>query len=101
MADAAAGVRSDSDVQRAGNVTFVLRDGVWTDVRYKNSGPVLRESLTALLAASRAATGTEESAITAAQQTAPRIIRFNMQLKLQVSPTILTNLPPGIQCAQL
>src|SRR5437868_308324 len=42
MADAAAGVRSDSDVQRAGNVTFVLRDGVWTDVRYKNSGPVLR-----------------------------------------------------------
>ena len=42
MADAAAGVRSDSDVQRAGNVTFVLRDGVWTDVRYKSSGPLLR-----------------------------------------------------------
>ena len=42
MADAAAGVASEANVQRAGNVTFVLRDSVWTDVRYKNSGPVLR-----------------------------------------------------------
>jgi Ca-activated chloride channel family protein len=42
MADSAAGVAADANVQRAGNVTFVLRDGVWTDVRYKNSGPVLR-----------------------------------------------------------
>ncbi len=42
MADAAAGVAAEANVQRAGNVTFVLRDSVWTDVRYKNSGPVLR-----------------------------------------------------------
>ena len=27
---------------RAGNVTFVLRDSVWTDVRYKKTGTVLR-----------------------------------------------------------
>jgi Ca-activated chloride channel family protein len=33
---------SDAKVKRAGNVTFVMRDGVWTDVRYKASGPVLR-----------------------------------------------------------
>jgi len=42
MADEAAGVRSDANVQRAGNATFILRDSIWTDVRYKNSGPVLR-----------------------------------------------------------
>ena len=42
VADSAAGVAGDSNVQRAGNVTFVLRDSVWTDVRYKKSGPVLR-----------------------------------------------------------
>jgi Ca-activated chloride channel family protein len=42
MADAVAGVSADANVQRAGNVTFVLRDSVWTDVRYKRSGPVLR-----------------------------------------------------------
>jgi Ca-activated chloride channel family protein len=41
-ADAASGVREDANVRRAGNVTFVLRDNVWTDVRYKNSGTVLR-----------------------------------------------------------
>jgi Ca-activated chloride channel family protein len=41
-ADAASGVREDSNVRRAGNVTFVLRDSAWTDVRYKNSGTVLR-----------------------------------------------------------
>jgi hypothetical protein len=29
-------------VTRAGNVTFVLRDSVWTDVRYKKSGTVLQ-----------------------------------------------------------
>ena len=27
---------------RAGNVTFVLLDSVWTDVRYKKSGTVLQ-----------------------------------------------------------
>jgi len=41
-ADAAAGIRDDASVRRAGNVTFVLRDGVWTDVRYKGTGSVLR-----------------------------------------------------------
>jgi Ca-activated chloride channel family protein len=42
-ADSAAGVMdSNGGVRRAGNVTLVLRDSVWTDVRYKNSGPVLR-----------------------------------------------------------
>jgi Ca-activated chloride channel family protein len=41
-ADAASGVRDDASVRRAGNVTFVLRDSVWTDVRYKNAGTVLR-----------------------------------------------------------
>jgi len=33
---------SSGKVTRAGNVTFVLRDGVWTDVRYKQTGSVLR-----------------------------------------------------------
>jgi Ca-activated chloride channel family protein len=42
MADSAAGMRADANVQRAGNVTFVLRDSVWTDVRYKSSAPMLR-----------------------------------------------------------
>jgi Ca-activated chloride channel family protein len=41
-ADAAVGIREDANVRRAGNVTFVLRDGVWTDVRYKKSGTVLQ-----------------------------------------------------------
>ena len=41
-ADAAVGIRDDASVRRAGNVTFVLRDGVWTDVRYKGTGTVLR-----------------------------------------------------------
>jgi hypothetical protein len=41
-ADAAVGIRDDTNVRRAGNVTFVLRDSVWTDVRYKKASPVLR-----------------------------------------------------------
>jgi len=41
-ADAASGVREDANVRRGGNVTFVLRDSVWTDVRYKKTSPVLR-----------------------------------------------------------
>jgi Ca-activated chloride channel family protein len=41
-ADAAVGIREDANVRRAGNVTFVLRDGVWTDVRYKKSATVLQ-----------------------------------------------------------
>ena len=41
-ADAAVGMRDDANIRRAGNVTLVLRDNVWTDVRYKQSGTVLK-----------------------------------------------------------
>ncbi|HEY8852847.1 MAG TPA: VWA domain-containing protein, partial [Gemmatimonadaceae bacterium] len=47
-ADSAAGfsgsstTRRDGNVARAGNATFVLRDSVWTDVRYKKTGMVLQ-----------------------------------------------------------
>ena len=41
-ADSAVGALSDARMKRAGTYTFVLRDGVWTDVQYKDSGPVLR-----------------------------------------------------------
>ena len=41
MGDSAS-VSRGGNVTRAGNVTFVLRDGVWTDVRYKKSGMVLQ-----------------------------------------------------------
>jgi len=41
-ADEAVGIRDDANVRRAGNVTFVLRDSVWTDVRYKKMGTVLQ-----------------------------------------------------------
>jgi Ca-activated chloride channel homolog len=41
-ADAAAGIRDDATVRRAGNVTLVLRDSVWTDVRYKKFGALLQ-----------------------------------------------------------
>jgi Ca-activated chloride channel family protein len=41
MGDYASAGRGDR-VTRAGNVTFVLRDSVWTDVRYKQTGTVLR-----------------------------------------------------------
>jgi Ca-activated chloride channel family protein len=36
------GGRVSGRVTRAGNVTFVLRDSVWTDVRYKQTGTVLQ-----------------------------------------------------------
>jgi Ca-activated chloride channel homolog len=44
MADEAdfSGARRGGSVTRAGNITFVLLDGVWTDVRYKKTGTVLR-----------------------------------------------------------
>lgn len=42
LADSASGLREDTNVRHAGNLTFVLRDSVWTDVRYKRAGPVLR-----------------------------------------------------------
>jgi Ca-activated chloride channel family protein len=41
-ADLSAGVSSDARIKRAGNATFVLRDAVWTDVRYKSGSAVLR-----------------------------------------------------------
>jgi Ca-activated chloride channel homolog len=41
MGDFSGGGRAGK-VTRAGNVTFVLRDGVWTDVRYRQTGTVLR-----------------------------------------------------------
>ncbi|HEY3745650.1 MAG TPA: hypothetical protein VGL17_05375, partial [Gemmatimonadaceae bacterium] len=41
-ADSASGSREDTNVRRVGNLTFVLRDSVWTDVRYKKTGPVVR-----------------------------------------------------------
>jgi Ca-activated chloride channel family protein len=41
-ADSASGVGNDAGVRRAGNATFVLRDSVWTDVRFKKTGTVLR-----------------------------------------------------------
>jgi hypothetical protein len=41
-ADSAVGALSDARMKRAGTYTFVLRDGVWTDIQYKSSGPVLR-----------------------------------------------------------
>ncbi len=41
-ADAALGMRDDAGVRRAGDVTFILSDSVWTDVRYKRAGQVLR-----------------------------------------------------------
>ena len=44
MADEAdfSGARQGGGVTRAGNVTFVLRDSIWTDVRYKKTGTVLQ-----------------------------------------------------------
>jgi Ca-activated chloride channel family protein len=41
-ADAAVGMTDEANVRRAGNVTLVLRDSVWTDARYKQSGTVLK-----------------------------------------------------------
>lgn len=41
-ADSASGLRDDANVRRAGNATFVLRDSVWTDVRFKKAGTMLR-----------------------------------------------------------
>ncbi len=37
-----ASTRLRGNLTRAGNVTFVLRDSVWTDVRYKKTGTVLQ-----------------------------------------------------------
>jgi Ca-activated chloride channel family protein len=41
-AHAVSELRADANIRRGGTVTFVLRDSVWTDVRFKNAGTVLR-----------------------------------------------------------
>jgi Ca-activated chloride channel family protein len=41
-ADSASALRDEAGVRRVGNMTFVLRDSVWTDVRYRRGLPVLR-----------------------------------------------------------
>ncbi|HUQ99764.1 MAG TPA: VIT domain-containing protein [Gemmatimonadaceae bacterium] len=41
-ADSMAVSDSRADVRRAGNLTFAMRDGVWTDVRYKQSTTIVR-----------------------------------------------------------
>ena len=40
--DSASGVSGRAGLRRAGNVTLALRDSVWTDIRFKQSGTVLR-----------------------------------------------------------
>ncbi len=42
MADSASGFVDETRVRRVGNLTFVLRDSVWTDVRYRRGLPVVR-----------------------------------------------------------
>jgi hypothetical protein len=42
VADSMAMSDTRADVRRAGNLTFTMRDGVWTDVRYKQSTTVVR-----------------------------------------------------------
>jgi Ca-activated chloride channel family protein len=40
--DSAIGYSGDNNVRHAGNSTLVLRSGVWTDIRFKQSVPVIR-----------------------------------------------------------
>lgn len=40
--DSLSGLRDEARVRRLGNLTFVLRDSVWTDARYKKEGMALR-----------------------------------------------------------
>lgn len=40
--DSASGLRDEARVRRIGNLTFVLRDSVWTDARFKKAGTTLR-----------------------------------------------------------
>ncbi len=42
MAGVAGGAPAASGIRRAGDRTFVLRDSVWTDTRFKSGGPVIR-----------------------------------------------------------
>lgn len=41
-ADSSSGLRDEARIRRLGNVTFLLRDSVWTDARFKEGGTVLR-----------------------------------------------------------
>jgi hypothetical protein len=41
-ADSVSGFRDEATVRRVGNLTFVLRDSVWTDVRYRKGLPTVR-----------------------------------------------------------
>ena len=41
-ANAASGFADEASVRRMGNLTFVLRDSVWTDVRYRRGLPTVR-----------------------------------------------------------
>lgn len=40
--DSLSGLRDDARVRRLGNLTFVLRDSVWTDARFRKGSTVLR-----------------------------------------------------------
>lgn len=40
--DAASGLNDEATIRRVGNFAFVLRDSVWTDIRFKQSASVLR-----------------------------------------------------------
>ena len=40
--DSLSGLRDEARIRRLGNMTFVLRDGVWTDARLRKDAPVLR-----------------------------------------------------------
>jgi Ca-activated chloride channel homolog len=40
--DSLSGLRDEARVRRLGNTTFLLRDGVWTDAKFRQDAPVLR-----------------------------------------------------------
>jgi Ca-activated chloride channel family protein len=42
VADSLSAFKDEATVRRLGNLTFVLRDSVWTDVRYRRGLPMLR-----------------------------------------------------------
>ena len=40
--DSLSALRDEARVRRLGNTTFLLRDGVWTDAKFKKESPILR-----------------------------------------------------------
>jgi hypothetical protein len=40
--DSLSGLRDEARVRRLGNTTFLLRDGVWTDAKFRKESLVLR-----------------------------------------------------------